>query len=168
MPPDRSKYPRDIPRRFGRPSIPTSGAREATTELGVELIAREVRNPEEVIAAIEHIPEEADAIFLLPDSLVSTRLSDLLKAADELQLPTSGANTEDVKTHGVLISYAMEQISAGKQAARLADQIFQGVKPADLPIEMAEFYLAINLKTAETIGLNIPDEILLQADTIIR
>ena len=69
---------------------------------------------------------------------------------------------------GLLTSYGMEQVSSGKQAARLADQIFQGAKPADLPVETAEFYLAINLRTAEAIGLQIPDEILSQADIIIR
>ncbi|MFC1975999.1 ABC transporter substrate-binding protein [Chloroflexota bacterium] len=141
---------------------------EAAMKLGVELITHEVRNLEEVMVAIENIPEEADAIFLLPDSLVATRASDLVEAATELQLPTSGANAEVVKAHGVLISYAMGQISSGKQAARLADQIFQGIKPADLPVETAEFYLAINLKTAEAIGLDISDEILLQADIIVR
>ena len=135
--------------------------------LGVELFTREARTPEEVAAAIENIPEEADAIFFLPDSLVSTRIFDFIKAAAELQLPTSGANTEIVKD-GVLTAYAFEQINSGKQAARLADQIFQGVKPADLPVETAEFHLTINLKTAEAIGLDIPDEILLQADIIVR
>jgi putative ABC transport system substrate-binding protein len=137
-------------------------------KLWVELITREVRNPEEITAAIENIPEEADAIFILPDSLVATRISDLVEVATELQLPTSGANSEDVKAQGVLTSYSMEQLNAGKQAARLADQIFQGIKPADLPVETTEFYLAINLKTAEAIDLDISDEILLQADIVIR
>ena len=136
-------------------------------ELGIEIITHRVRTPEEIMAVVENIPEEADAILLLPDSLVSTRLPDLIKAAVELRLPTSGANTEAVKA-GLLTSYGMEQVSSGKQAARLADQIFQGAKPADLPVETAEFYLAINLRTAEAIGLQIPDEILSQADIIIR
>jgi putative ABC transport system substrate-binding protein len=138
--------------------------REAATALGVELITREARNPDEVTAAVENIPEEADAIFLLPDSLLGGRATEFV----ELQLPTSAANPGDLKIHGVLTSYGIEQISAGKQAARLADQILRGIKPADLPVETAEFYLAINLKTAEAIGLDISDEILLQADIIVR
>ncbi|MBN1584043.1 MAG: ABC transporter substrate-binding protein, partial [Anaerolineae bacterium] len=141
---------------------------KAAMALGVELITRQVYNPEQVMAAIESIPAEADAVFILPDSLVSTRVSELVEAATELELPTSGANIEDVTTLGVLTSYGVEQMSSGKQAARLADQILHGIKPADLPVETAEFYLAINLKTAKTIGLDIPDEILLQADIIIR
>jgi putative ABC transport system substrate-binding protein len=137
---------------------------EAAMALGVELLTREVRNPEEITAAVENIPEETDAIYLLADSLLGTHATEFVK----LQLPTSAANPSDLTDHDVLTSYGIDQMSSGKQAARLADQIFQGVKPADLPVEMAEFYLAINLKTAEAIGLDISDEILLQADTIIR
>jgi putative ABC transport system substrate-binding protein len=137
---------------------------EAATKLGVELITCEARNPEEVTAAVENIPEEADAIFLLPDSLLGGHATEFV----ELQLPTSAANPSDLMNHGVLTSYGIEQITSGKQAARLADQILRGTRPADLPVEMAEFSLAINLKTAEAIGLDISDEILLQADIIIR
>jgi hypothetical protein len=86
----------------------------------------------------------------------------------ELKLPTSRVNIEDVEYRGALTSYSKRQISCGKQAARLADQIFQGVKPADLPVETAEFYLAITLKAAEAIGPDISNEVLLQADIIIR
>jgi len=59
-----------------------------------------------------------------------------------------------------LTSYGIVQVAAGKQAARLADQIFRGIKPADLPVEIAEFSLAINLRQAEAIGLDIPDSVL--------
>jgi putative ABC transport system substrate-binding protein len=142
-------------------------ASTTATKLDVELITHEVRNPEQVVDAIENIPEEADAIFFLPDSLVSTRMPDFIQAAIESQLPTSGANIEVVKD-GILTSYGMEQTSSGKQAAHLAAQIFQGARPADLPVETAEFFSAVNLKTAETIGLDISNEILLQADIIIR
>jgi putative ABC transport system substrate-binding protein len=139
----------------------------AATELGIEIITREVHTSEEVTTAMESIPEEADALFLLPDSLVSTRMFDIIELAIELGLPTSGANTAIVE-YGLLTAYGMDQRSSGKQAARLADQIFQGIEPADLPVGMAEFYLAVNLKTANAIGLDIPEEILRQADIIIH
>ena len=104
----------------------------------------------------------------MPDSLLSTSLRDTVEAATKLKLPVSGANVEVVKTFGVLTSYGFDQINSGKQAARLASQILQGIKPADLPVETAEFYLAINLKVAKAIGLDIPDEILRQAELIVR
>jgi putative ABC transport system substrate-binding protein len=137
---------------------------EAAVALGVELITHEARNNEEITAAVENTPGEADAIFLLPDSLLGGRATEFVA----LQLPTSAANPGDLTMHGVLTSYGVEQSSAGKQAARLADQILQGVKPSDLPVEMADFYLAINLKTAKAIGLDVPYEILQQADIIVR
>jgi putative ABC transport system substrate-binding protein len=56
----------------------------------------------------------------------------------------------------------------GKQAAGLADQILKGTKPGDLPVETAEYFLIINLQTAQAIGLDVSDEILRQADTVIR
>ncbi|MBN1873098.1 MAG: hypothetical protein JXA33_02635 [Anaerolineae bacterium] len=65
-------------------------------------------------------------------------------------------------------AYSFDPTAAGKQTARLADQILQGVKPSDLPVEMTEFGLVINLKTANAIGLNIPDTILRRANTVIR
>ena len=150
------------------PVLALAAVSQVAVKLGVELITREIRYPEELKAAIENIPAEADAVFLLPDSLLSTRLPDLAEAATKLKLPVSGANVGVVKTFKVLTSYGFDRITAGKQAARLADQIFQGVNPADLPVETPEFYLAINLKVAEAIGLDIPDEILRQAEIIIR
>jgi putative ABC transport system substrate-binding protein len=141
---------------------------ETAAQLGVELITREASTPEEITAAFENIPEEADAIFFLPDSVVNARIDDWLETAIELKLPTSGSNTSLVED-GALTTYGIDlTVSARQEAARLADQILRGIKPGDLPVEMAEFYLAINLKTAEAIDLDIPDEILLQANIIVR
>jgi putative ABC transport system substrate-binding protein len=137
-------------------------------DLDVELITFELQNSDQLNYAIEKVPVDADALFLLPDSLLHTRILDFTAAAERLKLPTSAPNTETVARQGALTSFGSDLISMGKQAARLADQIFQGVKPADLPIETSEFFLAINLRVAKAIGLEIPDEILRQADIIIR
>jgi putative ABC transport system substrate-binding protein len=51
---------------------------------------------------------------------------------------------------------------------RMADQVFKGINAGDLPVETAEVYLAINLETAKATGLDIPNEILREADVIIR
>jgi putative tryptophan/tyrosine transport system substrate-binding protein len=142
--------------------------RETAANLGVELITREVGTSEEVDAAFMNIPEEADAIFLLPDILVNANVLNIYKIANEHKLPTSGPNTKTVN-EGALTAYGVNlAIAARKQAARLVSQIIQGTKPADLPVETAEYFSAINLKTAQAIGLDIPDAILRQANIIIR
>lgn len=150
------------------PVLSLKMVRAAAAKLGVELIEREIPNLETLNDAVLNIPPEADAVFLLPDSLVTTRLPDLVMSATNRHLPTSSSNVLTVTQRRVLTSFGFDQNLYGKQAARLADQIFKGAKPADLPVEMAEFYLAINLKVAKTIGLAIPDEILRQADIITR
>jgi putative tryptophan/tyrosine transport system substrate-binding protein len=141
---------------------------EAAAKLGVELITREASTTEEAGAAFRNVPQEADAIFFLPDSVVNARAEDMFKLAIELGLPTSGPNAETVN-NGALTAYGVDLvIAARQQAARLASQILQGAKPADLPVETAQLFSAINLKTAQAIGLDIPDATLRQANIIIR
>jgi putative ABC transport system substrate-binding protein len=143
-------------------------ASEAAATLGVEIVTHEASTPEQVAAAFENIPDDIDAIFFLPDSLVNARKDAWIERAINLELPTSGPNLAAVED-GHLTTYGIDLAAAARQeAARLADQILQGMKPADLPVETAEFYSAINLKTAEDIGVDIPDEVLLQADIIVH
>ncbi len=141
---------------------------ETATKLGVGLITREVNTAEEVMLALKNIPEEADAVFFLPDSMVNAPGVDIYKTAIKLKLPTSGPNVATVND-GALTAYGVDlSVAARQQAARLANQILQGTKPADLPVETAQFFAAINLQTAQAIGLDIPDDILRQANVIIR
>jgi putative ABC transport system substrate-binding protein len=140
---------------------------ETAPGLGLEIIVREAPTPEDVTAALADLPEDIDALYLLPDSQTESKWAEILAAANARNLPTSVANVGRVND-GALYTYAMKLDLGGKQAAGLADQILKGVKPADLPVEMTEFFLALNLKEARTIGLTISDEILSQADTIIR
>jgi putative ABC transport system substrate-binding protein len=141
---------------------------ETAAKLGVEFIIREANTIGEARVAFKNIPKEADAIFLLPDSMVSPIAVNTLKLAIELGLPTSGPNIRTV-SDGALTAYGVDlTIAAREQAARLASQILQGTKPADLPVETAEFFSAINLKTAQAIGLDISDATLRQANIIVR
>jgi putative ABC transport system substrate-binding protein len=50
----------------------------------------------------------------------------------------------------------------------LVDQLLRGTAPADLPVETADYFLTINLQTAEALGLDVPDDMLRQADAVIR
>jgi putative ABC transport system substrate-binding protein len=138
---------------------------EVTPQLGIELVPGEVRSVEESVAAIENLPEDVDAIFRVPSATLDSQNSELSQAAIRRGLPMGAGLPLD---EAVLLTLASDLFEAGKQAARLAHQIAQGVKPADLPVETAEFSMTINLKTAEAIGLDIPDMVLQQADTIIR
>jgi putative ABC transport system substrate-binding protein len=70
---------------------------------------------------------------------------------------------------GGLISYGIELGSSFRRIAALVARIFRGAKPADLPVEQPTAYeMAINLKTAKAMGIELPTSILLRADTVIE
>jgi putative ABC transport system substrate-binding protein len=70
---------------------------------------------------------------------------------------------------GGLMSYSEDRLERARRAATLVAKIFQGAKPADLPVERPmKFALVINLKTAQALGLTLPPSILFQADEVLR
>ncbi|MCI0714462.1 MAG: ABC transporter substrate-binding protein [Chloroflexi bacterium] len=141
---------------------------EANAEaLGVEYVPVVTRNLDEINTAIENIPDDVDAIFLLPDTFTVSNVELFIQVALDNDLPMSVPSYPAV-SEGALISYSMDFIAVGEQAARLAAQILEGAEPSDLPVEVSEFFLTINLHTADEIGLEIGDDILRQADDIVR
>ena len=141
--------------------------RAAAPKLNAELQTREARNTTEITAAIAGIPADTQAVFLLQDSLVAARTDDFVRATIARRLPLSVPTDEQVE-RGALVAFSANLSVLGAQTARLADHIFRGGLPADTPIETAEFFLTINLRTAEAIGLDIPDADIRQADRIVR
>ena len=74
--------------------------------------------------------------------------------------------TREFVSIGGLISYGVDLF---RRAAGYVDKILRGVKPADLPVEQpAKFALVINLKTAKSLGLDMPDKMLALADEVIE
>jgi len=138
---------------------------DAAAKLGVELILQEVQSSDAAATIPSSIPENADALLTFSERVFNVSIvQELAAAAIERDLPCLAPGVE----YGALLSYAPTLSAIGRQAARLADQIVRGSSPADLPVETPEFFLTINLETADAIGLDIPDEVLRQADDIIR
>jgi putative tryptophan/tyrosine transport system substrate-binding protein len=147
------------------PLIDVSTLNKAAFQMGIELVPHQIHSVEETVEAIKGLPKDIDAVFMVPSGTLNLRNIELSKAALSRGIPTGASLLLD---ESVLVTFTSDFVNAGKQAARLAQQIFQGAKPADLPVETAEVKLIINLKTAEKIGLTIPDDILAQATTIIH
>jgi len=138
---------------------------KATTGMGIKLVYKKVYSVEETISVINKLPNDIKAMFMILSPTLNPRCSELVQAAIDKGLATGATLTMDEK---ILVVLAADQINIGKQTARLAHLIRLGEKPADTPFETSDIYLTINLKTAEKIGIHVPDDILIQAKTIIR
>jgi len=141
------------------------GLNKAAEQLGIELVIQKVYSIEEAVAAIENLSEDIDAVFMIPSRTINPRNIELSRAAIKRGIPTGAPVKLD---EDVLVILTSDFFDIGKKTARLAQQILRGAKPSDLPVETADTLLTINLKTAEKIGLTIPDDILAQATTVIR
>jgi putative ABC transport system substrate-binding protein len=133
----------------------------------LKLTIAEVTTDEELRASLSSIPGEVDAIFVPHSIIVLANMKAVIDSAVKLKLPVVSSGHAQYK-EGVVISYGENQLRTGEQAGRLAHTILSGTPPSDLPIEIADFFLGINLKIARAIGLNIPSDILQQADYIER
>lgn len=138
---------------------------EATRQLGIRLTVSEVKTGEELATALSSIPEDVDGIFFVRSIFISANINKVIATAITRKLPI-GAGSAKYK-NGVTVSYGLDRFQSGKQASRLAHMILQRISPADIPAEISNFYLGINLKTAHATGIKIPNDILTQADYII-
>lgn len=138
---------------------------KTASELGIEVVFQEIHSVEDAVKGIEALPEDVNAIFCIPSRTLNTRNIELSRAAIGRGKALGAAIALDEE---VLVTFSTDFFDMGKKAARLAQQVLNGARPADLPVESSEVYLTINLKTAEKIGIKIPYSILAQADKIIR
>ena len=142
--------------------------KNAAHKLGLQLSVAEVNTVAELRSAMQSMPEDIDAIFILHTWLVGTNLEPIIAESIKRKIPLLSAGHVHYD-NGLLISYGPRDEETGAQAARLADNILQqGIPPANLPVETSDFFLGINLKTAEAAEIEIPYNLLQQADFIIR
>jgi len=146
-------------------TIHLPGLKRTADHLGITLVLREVRSYEEAVEMIESLPSDIGAIFLIPSQTLSPEYHSLTQAAVKRGLPLGSSVPLD---NSVVMSFGSDLFEMGRQSARLADQILRGVKPADLPVEVADAFLNINITTAEKIGLDIPNSTLALAKKIFR
>jgi putative ABC transport system substrate-binding protein len=137
--------------------------------LDMAIIPLGVRAPDDFDAAFSEMTKTPpDGILMVTDILTNLNRRRVMGYADEHRIPAIYEYARFARDGG-LMSYGPDENAILDRAAGLADRILKGAKPAVLPLELpTRFQFAINLKTAKTIGLTIPEGILLQADDVIE
>lgn len=145
--------------------------KEAARARGVDLLTYRVMNPKEIMSAIDDASSSgAAALNLLSTPVLFVYRQIILERVASLRLPTMHHWPETVEEEGGFISYGPRFIQLWRDIlARQCVKLLQGVKLADIPIEQpTKFELAINLKTAKTLGLSVPESFLVRADKIVE
>ena len=137
--------------------------------IAVQVTASPVRDTGEVEAAITKLGREpGGSLIVAPDAFTIVHYQLLIRLAQQHRLPAVYLY-RTYAAEGALMSYGPDPYDVFRRSASYVDRILKGAKPADLPIQQpTKFELAINLKTAKALGLEIPDRLLALADEVIE
>ena len=142
-----------------------AGARQ----LGVTILPVEAKSAQEIELAFAPMRKQgAGALIVLLNPLYQQHRSRIAALAIEHRLPTITAD-RDFAAAGCLLSYGSSLAESFRRAATYVDRILKGAKPGDLPVEQpVKFDLVINRGTAKTLGLTIPQGLLISAEEVIE
>jgi putative tryptophan/tyrosine transport system substrate-binding protein len=136
--------------------------------LGLDVATSEIRRTEDISPAFAALKGQAEALYVTADTLVNNNRIRINTLALDARLPTMYGFRDMVEAGG-LMSYGANYSDLFRRAGNYVDKILRGAKPADIPVEQpTKFDLVINVTTAKSLGLTIPESFLLRADEVIE
>ena len=142
---------------------------DAALVLGIQVESLAVEEPHDLDSAVRAgIQARVDAIFTLQSVLTGGQKARIIELVAQAQVPAMYESSEWTEAGGLMF-YGPNFPAMHRRAAYYVDKILRGAAPAGLPVERPrEFDFAINLRTAQALGLTIPPHVLLQATEIIQ
>jgi putative tryptophan/tyrosine transport system substrate-binding protein len=143
--------------------------RDATQGMGLMLVPVEARGQDAFEQAFTTMMKERmQAFVILGDAVLFNYRGQIAEMAIMNRLPAASSFKEFAEA-GLLLTYGANVQDLFRQSAVFVDKIFEGAKPADLPVEQpTKFELVINLKTAKALGVEVPTSLLLRADEVLE
>ena len=137
--------------------------------LGLQLQMLEVSAPDDFDATFKRATEaRAQGLYAIETNTIVTQRSRLAELALSARLP-SVTGFSLLAEAGFLMSYGADLDALGRRAATYVDKILKGARPGDLAIERpTEFELVINRKTADALGITLPNSLLVRANRVIQ
>jgi putative ABC transport system substrate-binding protein len=137
--------------------------------ISLELTGAPARSPVEIDVAIARLGQQTGSALLIPpDPFMIVHRGAIIRAAAQYRVLAIYSYRQHVQEGG-LMSYGADTIDIFKRSTSYVDRILKGTSPADLPAQApAKFEIAINLRTAKAIGVDIPPNLLALADEVIE
>jgi putative ABC transport system substrate-binding protein len=141
----------------------------AARTVGKQILVVKASSERDFDVAFETLVQQRASAVLIPaEPLFSLWRAQLVALAARHALPTM-CDVREFTAAGGLLSYGLSLMDTYRLVAGQVARILKGAKPADLPIlQPTKFQLVVNLRTAKTLGLRIPDSFLLRADEVIE
>jgi len=141
----------------------------ATTSFAVEATAMRVRSVDDIHQAISVLAANRDTgLVVMPEIFTSVHRDVIIEGVNRNRVPAIFP-FRYFSTAGGLMSYGIDTVDLWRRAPSYVDQILKGADPADLPVQQpTKFQFVLNLKTANTLGLKIPQSLIIQADEVIE
>ena len=137
--------------------------------LKVVPISAPVHNDAEIESFVASLGREpGSGLIGAPDRFIQIRREPIISAASRHNIPVIYSYTGAVRDGG-LLSYGTDYANEFRRAAPYVDRILRGANPAELPVQLpTKFEMVVNLKTAKSLGLTVPQSILVTADEVIE
>ena len=141
----------------------------AAKSFGIMPVSAQIHDPVEIDGVMSVLGQSADGgLIVIPDAFTDVYRDKIITLATRYRVPTIYGYRNFTATGG-LMSYGVKSTDIYRRAATYVDRILKGEKAADLPVQRpTSFELTINLKTAKTLGITVPQSLLVAADEVIE
>jgi putative ABC transport system substrate-binding protein len=141
----------------------------STHRLGIEMFYGDMTEYAQLDDTMSRLAaQRPDALYVAPGPLFSPITTRVAELTIEYRLPSMGSNSSPAR-RGLMMSYGGNDVDILRRSAVMVDKILRGANPAEMPIERPTvFDFVVNLKTAQALGLTIPESLLRQATALIE
>ncbi len=145
---------------------------EACAELGIEFVPTTITSSAEVRQAAQSIVSRIDAFYVSTDNTVVSALTALSSVAAQNGIPVLSADPSSADENGVFLAWGFDYYKMGEATGQLIIEILEGADPASIPTRFMtsvdDIELFINLQIADELGIEVPEDLISKAATVIR